>query len=167
MPPIGVLTQLEALKKMEVLSPKANQMLIVDLGNKKVGIQFRHQAVKTLVRGENIHTRLTHCGIFEIPKEEKGEIKKLAFGVAKCSEHDNFCKEKGRKVALTRALLQGASEFSGVSQSHKDLRGKVWEAYRNRGASQNINPPEGGEGGAVLDAEVIAAPVVEVPVVVH
>lgn len=48
----------------------------------------------------------------------------LGFGLALCSKHDQYKKETGRKVSLTKALQD--SEFG------YDLRKQVWEGYRAR-----------------------------------
>lgn len=45
-------------------------------------------------------------------------------GIAFCSEKDNYEKERGRKIALTRALRDMGA--------NKGLRTKVWESYLER-----------------------------------
>ena len=49
-------------------------------------------------------------------------MKRLKSGLAWCSVRDNFCREKGRKVSLGRAIRI----FS------KEIRKEIWEAYLNR-----------------------------------
>ena len=45
-------------------------------------------------------------------------------GVANVHPHDNYCKEKGRKIALSRA----------ISDWDKPYRTQVWDEYRTWGA---------------------------------
>ena len=45
-------------------------------------------------------------------------------GLAKCSNNDNFCRNTGRKVALTKALEAASDALT------KRQRKNVWEAYR-------------------------------------
>ena len=54
-----------------------------------------------------------------------GEDKTFAAGSAVCSASDQFCKETGRKIALTRALFSAA-------ENNKGFRTAAWEAYRTR-----------------------------------
>ncbi len=62
--------------------------------------------------------------------DEAGVV--FAGGRAWCHENDNFCKETGRKLALTRA----------VKDLPKEQRKAVWEAYLNR---KVLADPEGGK----------------------
>lgn len=124
-------------------------MLFVNLAEgRRIGIQFRHLHTEAIVRGVNQKTRLTYCGIFEIPADEKEVPKKITFGVAKCSDRDNFSRESGRKLSLTRALANGDHEFANdikilepetnlvlrtaASVTVKEKRGVVWKAYFDR-----------------------------------
>ena len=47
----------------------------------------------------------------------------LNYGIAKCGVDDNFCKETGRKIALTRALRYFED---------KEIRTAIWDAYFHR-----------------------------------
>lgn len=47
----------------------------------------------------------------------------LNYGMAKCGKRDNFCKETGRKIALTRALR---------CFDDKEFRTAIWNAYFHR-----------------------------------
>ena len=62
--------------------------------------------------------RGTVCRIFN----EAGE--QVTYGVANVHPHDNYCKEKGRKIALARAMKTWDKEY----------RSQVWEEYRTWGA---------------------------------
>lgn len=54
-----------------------------------------------------------------------GNMGRSKLGTAHCSPRDNFERERGRKIALARALRR-----SGLD---KPNRTRVWEAYRARG----------------------------------
>lgn len=149
---------------MEIPNPrKDSRMLIVQLPTKRIGITFRHLKVDTLKHGVPMETRVTHCGIWELPDEDKEAIK-LTYGVATCSPKDNFSKEKGRKCALTRALLQGDHEFNNYDLNGelkpnwvdiKESREMIWNAYRNRGES---SAPPNPEGAPIVEGVVINVP---------
>ena len=55
---------------------------------------------------------------------EDKEAKTTFFASAFCSENDQYCKETGRKISLTRALKQ--------TNFDKGQRKEVWETYLNR-----------------------------------
>lgn len=80
-----------------------------------------------------------------------GEDKTFAFGSTVCAKVDQFCKETGRKIALTRALTKGMLHLEPVSDpghpstTHKwvphgpqdkkqarAFRTAAWMAYRSR-----------------------------------
>ena len=62
--------------------------------------------------------RATTCIIFN----EQGD--EVASGTANVHPHDNFCKEKGRKISLARAIKTWDKEY----------RSQVWDEYRTWGA---------------------------------
>ena len=62
--------------------------------------------------------RGTVCRIFN----EAGE--QVIYGVSNVHPQDNFCKEKGRKIALSRA----------IKSWDKAYREQVWNEYRTWGA---------------------------------
>ena len=61
----------------------------------------------------------SHSGV--ITKTLKTKI--VGEGLATCSVEDNFCREKGRKLAMLRAMKN-----AGIKKSERKL---VWEFYRN------------------------------------
>ena len=63
--------------------------------------------------------RATTCIVFNEAGEE------VTSGTANVHPKDNFCKEKGRQIALARA----------ISSWDKAYRTKVWEEYRTWGAT--------------------------------
>lgn len=111
---------------------KDNRMIRVHLPNKTLGIGFIHPS-KAIATDKNLpffltRMRFTHCEIFEIVPNammrEGFDVRLLSEGVTMCSPRDNFVKEAGRKIALTRAL--------GKLKLGKKERTLVWEAYMAR-----------------------------------
>lgn len=74
------------------------------------------------------------CDVSKFTELEPNEFGYLIIGsgVSSCAPGDNFCKETGRKIALTRALDDC---IAGVDKS---FRRAAWKAYFNR---KNPNPP--------------------------
>lgn len=50
----------------------------------------------------------------------------VTYGVANVHPHDNYCKEKGRKIALSRA----------ISTWEKEYKTLVWNEYRTWGKNR-------------------------------
>lgn len=71
-----------------------------------------------------VDIRFTHL----IPVETQCRIisgeNLIATGFASCSDKDNYSREKGRKVAMQRALMH-----AGFS---KELRSEIWNIYLQR-----------------------------------
>jgi len=98
---------------------------IIQIDNKETEIrlnfqhkQFNHNK-KKMDKNTSAHPSLngiTECCLL---KEDNSIV---TVGNASCAINDCFCKETGRKIALTRA----------VSTLPKSERKKVWEAYLNR-----------------------------------
>ena len=53
-------------------------------------------------------------------------------GVSVCGRKDNFCREIGRKISLTRALKEAGFTYEGRQQ--------VWKAYFNRKKKKVVIP---------------------------
>lgn len=138
-------------------------MLRITLGQRTLGLQFRHLSTKAMVRGIEQQTRLTYCGVYELPEDPKVKPTKITFGVAKCSGSDNFSREIGRKISLTRALLSGTHEFSTTEA--KGTREVIWNAYRMRGTTSFTETPpvvqqqEVIEGIVLNEQKLLEAPV--------
>ena len=64
--------------------------------------------------------RGTVCRVFN----EVGD--QVTYGVSNVHPQDNFCKEKGRKIALSRA----------IKTWEKDYRTQVWNEYREWGKNR-------------------------------
>lgn len=60
----------------------------------------------------------THCWVFRIIDGKKFHV---ADGIAKCSKSDQFNKNTGRKVALSRTLQQLTTD--------RALRKRFWDEY--------------------------------------
>lgn len=72
--------------------------------------------------------RETVC-VIDFGREEKGTF---VVGSAVCAATDQFCKELGRKLALTRALKSTAVyERFGIDKM-KLFRAAAWTCYLNR-----------------------------------
>ena len=132
-------------------------MIKVDVGDQLVGIGFEHKTVKEFDTQNSsyvelsgavkrvldaIEVRHTICTIYllePITDSKKVNATPLVKGVARCSPLDNFKKENGRKLALSRALKQlypGSKENADLSvealEMNRKLRAAIWEAYHSR-----------------------------------
>lgn len=89
-------------------------MLAVTVNDRQFGLAFSHtkyQAIpKSLSRSQRkklAKPRVTECRILEITTDGGLFTRfEVAKGLAPCSLQDNFCKETGRLVALTKALRE-------------------------------------------------------------
>ena len=82
----------------------------INIDGKDYSFKFQHNTT-----GKE---RGTMCWIFN----EVGD--QVVYGVSNVHPQDNFCKEKGRKIALSRA----------ISKWDKSYRTQVWNEYRTWGA---------------------------------
>lgn len=116
--------------KLDFKEPEDSRgMIFAKVDGKTVGLQFRHARVKTIINGVESMAYVTHCGVYHVPPDdETGPPTKICYGVSKCSPQDQFNRETGRKIALTRALLQGVHEFA----LSKEKREVIWKAYFDR-----------------------------------
>ena len=83
----------------------------------KINIDGRNYSFKFMHNTSGLE-RGTVCSVFN---EEGAQV---TYGVANVHPHDNYCKEKGRKIALSRA----------ISDWDKPYRTQVWDEYRTWGA---------------------------------
>lgn len=154
-------------KEMEIKEPEDSRgMLLVQMEpGRIVGLHFRHRRVETIVRGIKSMVIVTRAAIYAIPPDdETGPPKLICYGVAKCSPLDNFSRETGRKIALTRALLEGMHEFA----TSKDKREIIWKAYFDRVPKKPQEPPvEPAIEGVILHEQKLLSGVVEEPTVIH
>lgn len=92
-------------------------MFRASVGNYDVAFTFRHDRdVNFEIKRNKVVTAVTSC--FLTVNTENFEA------LAACAAEDNFCKEKGRKISLARALNE--------AQIPKDVRTAVWELYFKR-----------------------------------
>lgn len=108
-------------------------MFLVDLGNKKVTVEFRHKQFPIPVFKEKISDSfmngVTTCVVHEVKERtvgpnDVGVIKDatlLMTAPAICKFPDAFQKSVGRRVALTRTLKR--AKFT------REERIKIWFAY--------------------------------------
>lgn len=82
----------------------------IKIDGRDYSFKFMHNTI-----GEE---RGTVCRVFN----EAGD--QVTYGVSNVHPQDNFCKEKGRKIALSRA----------ISKWDKSYRTQVWNEYRTWGA---------------------------------
>ncbi len=109
-------------------------MITVTLPDRIVVLTFTYRTGMIYLKSnplQPVHVSTTKCEIHELDPNDHMRIPFLARGEAHCSENDVFCKDVGRKIALTRALetnipCQHAKEFK------KYDRGQIWMAYWNR-----------------------------------
>ena len=99
--------------------------MIINIDGRNYSFKFYHkndQQPSTSKLSKKIEQtpleRATTCIIFN---EEGVEV---SSGVANVHPQDNFCKEKGRKIALSRA----------ITSWDKSYREQVWNEYRTWGA---------------------------------
>lgn len=72
--------------------------------------------------------QINHRNIYAVTQCDLNINDEAFVGVAACVEGDNFNKEVGRKIALTRALKK--------AEIPKPVRADIWIAYFSRGQQQ-------------------------------
>ncbi len=82
--------------------------------NENQAINFKHTRIED--------RRVTVCQIINV--DNSGNELVVSEGASMCNPRDNFCKEYGRKLSLTKALR--------MTQLDKNQRKVVWDAYFNR-----------------------------------
>ena len=82
----------------------------INIDGRDYSFKFQHNTT-----GEE---RGTVCRVFNEVEDQ------VIYGVSNVHPQDNFCKEKGRKIALSRA----------ISKWDKSYRTQVWNEYRTWGA---------------------------------
>jgi len=114
-------------------------MIKVTLPDRTLALIFTHQRkIIPIVKGfrmdgpTHFFEKLTKCEVLQLLEKPNTSLI-LATGIAKCDKRDNFCKDTGRKLALTHALWQQNGAGKRVSQFSKFEREAIWEAYHDRG----------------------------------
>lgn len=147
-------------------------MIKIQLPTRLVAIGFSHPVQnealapqKGSLIAEVIKVRYSHCFIVELvdPKDES-KYKFISEGVARCSPKDLFEKEKGRRVALTDALLEvkllnGSKGKRTLLKAKTDLnkeeRKLIWDGYFNRGTLPSVPFSKLKDAGEVEGAEEV------------
>lgn len=97
----------------------------------KIKIDGRNYSFKFYHKNDNVPTnKLSYKS--DIPKLERATTcivfnefgEEVTHGVANVHPNDNFCKEKGRKISLARAIKTWDKEY----------RSQIWDEYRTWGA---------------------------------
>ena len=93
----------------------------INIDGRDYSFKFQHNTGNSkgkLEKEDSQVERGTVCRVFN----EVGD--QVTYGVSNVHPQDNFCKEKGRKIALSRA----------ISKWDKYYREQVWNEYRTWGA---------------------------------
>lgn len=64
---------------------------------------------------------VTYCDIYDNSQPDR--VIPITTGAARCHSNDHFCREKGRKLSLARALKN--------ANLQKEERKEIWESYRS------------------------------------
>lgn len=97
----------------------------INIQGKEVAIKFYHNN-HALPKGEKLpkegfeYERGTTCIIFDVKGDE------ISSGSANVHPRDNFSKETGRKISLTRA----------IKNFNAEARTQIWNEYRNWGKNR-------------------------------
>ncbi len=104
-------------------------MITVTLPDRTLAIVFSHFHVISFPPNSTagVKVRATRCELFELDAVGRIILPRLSKGESKCSPLDNFIKAVGRKIALTRALMNADDPFA------KADRTAIWDAYWRRG----------------------------------
>ena len=119
-------------------------MIVTTLpSGEKMGFSFTHTRAKPAPSHKwyksVLYLRVTFCEIFKILPENKG-VELVGDGESLCSPVEQFRKDVGRKISLTRALeVVFPKEKSG--EAGKAARTAIWMAYLNRGNAIVGAPP--------------------------
>ena len=93
----------------------------INIDGRDYSFKFTHHTGDTstqkLDKTKTQQERGTVCRVYN----EAGE--QVTYGVANVHPHDNYCKEKGRKISLARA----------IKTWDKDYRTQVWNEYKTWG----------------------------------
>lgn len=102
-------------------------MIQATVNGHTISLGFRHTPLPQEDLPKVRWKELTSCVLLLEPERDGEGRRILGTGVAKCSQKDVFDKERGRKLALTRALAVAFPYEVG-----KPLRTAIWAAYHGR-----------------------------------
>lgn len=122
-------------------------MIRFTLNSDTYGLGFKHTSKKEAVPVkespvflETFNVRYTTCTIYRIGADGKPVGNAVASHSARCSPLDNFVKEVGRKVALTRTLDRWTAKLDPVLG--RTLRAAAWAGYFERNEAQEARRQE-------------------------
>jgi len=87
--------------------------MIVTINDEKLQVQWIHDSTTLLLNGEDTKLPRTQCLI------KNGDEKVLVKSESLCGPTDNYCRNTGRKISLTRAI----EDFP------KSQRAEYWKTY--------------------------------------
>jgi hypothetical protein len=112
-------------------------MIKVELPTRTLGICFIYKDMMVpIIEGFKLsgpthrEERATKCEIVEVDPKIARKYTVLSDGLARCCYKDNFKKDIGRKIALSRAIKK--LDFS------KFERTMIWESYLNRAVEGTV-----------------------------
>lgn len=110
-------------------------MIIVNVGGESYKIYFKHGVCEKKINTRGLfgqlytEVRSTECSVVD------GNDVELAYGRATTAPEDNFCRETGRKIALTRALGSRTAQMH-INKAH---RTEIWKKYFAVTKKTNLN----------------------------
>lgn len=136
---------------------RARKMIKVILPDRILGISFRHPNIHApmpkrngdsseLYEHNRRKTRATYCSLYLLNASDPLKTKWLGDGVTVLGVGDQFCKEVGRKISMTRMMEK--------MELTRYERAACWEAYWNRDLpveSEVVDGTEGSGSSAVLE----------------
>lgn len=121
---------------------------------KVIVIQFTHIRPKKTTRRDRSKTQ---CVVFFGVRDEKKPSETYEFGgvgIAVVSKNDQFCKEVGRKIALTQALktMSKTMQENGITDPElKRIRSSVWASYFARKGQKVAAPSQSSDACCLGD----------------
>lgn len=105
--------------------------MIVEVMGKLYQIGFSHDPAVVM-------SRQTECYIMELSEENGVRNRRIICSAAAvCHPADQFNRDRGRKISLTRALSSMYPRSGENASLNKELRRKFWAAYLNRNTRNN------------------------------
>lgn len=111
--------------------------MIIEALGRKYQIGFSHDAPIRDEKGNQVKcTRCTECYITELIELDDRRARQIVSqGLAMCNKQDQFNRDRGRKLALTRALAKIFPHIEGTEgDMFREVRRMFWHVYLNRKA---------------------------------
>ena len=93
----------------------------INIDGRDYSFKFQHNTGNSKGKLEKEDSQVERGTVCRVLNEAGDQV---TYGVSNVHPKDNFCKEKGRKIALSRA----------ISKWDKSYRTQVWNEYRTWGA---------------------------------